>query len=301
MQISVIKPNEDNIKRIQGVIDYVYRAYKMNEIEAYIIKDDGELGFVFYGTNINGEEMSLYINNKETGLELTAFAFDEKGQFSYIGNEDYRYFFTEDGMQIIDSKTGMQYALSIVPLISSVSDRVDYNSYLSFRQYNPETDVACEIQYAQQLNLNENDTNVFIKHPENIFIDSEWSKKGPIKPGFVPTSRKYFSKIAVQEYDISDMSVESSVRYVPIKYITKTGDYLTLGYFAKKYEFDELKEIITEGGFLSAVPSKFVDVFKGLDVDIRKLTWIVNEVEEERNKKENDKGMVFQLVFEDKN
>ena len=97
-------------------------------------------------------------------------------------------------------------------------------------------DMACEIQYAQTLNRDMKDTNIFIKNPENIFIDSNWSMKGSIKPGFVPSSKAYFSKITVQEYDVSDMSSETSVRYIPIKYITKGGDYLTFGYFSKKYE-----------------------------------------------------------------
>ena len=299
MQISVLKPDKDNIQRIQGVIDYVYRAYKISEVEAYIIKEDGEIGFVFYGTNVNGEEMNLYINNKESGLEFTAFTLDENGNFEYIGNEEYRYFIGEDGITVIDNKTGIQYLISVVPLVSSSADKVSFNSYLSFRQYNPESDVACELQYAQSLNLDKKDTNIYVKNPENIFIDSEWSKKGSLKPGFVPSSRKYFSKISVQEYDISDMSVVDSVRYVPIKYVTKMGDYLTLGYFSKKYEFEEVEDMIKSQGFMSCIPNKFVDIYKECDLDLRKLSWIVSEVEEERQKEENDKGMVFQLVFEE--
>ena len=45
MQISVLKPNDENVKRLQGVIDYVYRAYDMNAVECYIVKDDGEIKF----------------------------------------------------------------------------------------------------------------------------------------------------------------------------------------------------------------------------------------------------------------
>ena len=107
-------------------------------------------------------------------------------------------------------------------MVSSFSDKATFNSYLSFRQYNPETDVACEIQYAQTLSLDKKDKSVIVKCPENVFVDSEWSKKGPLKPGFVPGSRKYFSKMAVQEYDIASLSIEDSIRYVPIKYITNT-------------------------------------------------------------------------------
>lgn len=301
MQISILKPDKDNIQRIQGVIDYVYRAYQLSEVEAYIVKEDGEIGFVFYGTNVNGEEMNLYINNKENGLEFTAFTLDENGKFNYIGNSEYRYFFNEDEITILDCNNGMQYLVSVVPLVSSFSDKATFNSYLSFRQYNPETDVACEIQYAQILRLDKKDKSVIVKCPENVFIDSEWSKKGPLKPGFVPGSRKYFSKIAVQEYDIASLSIEDSIRYVPIKYITNTGDYLTLGYFSKKYEFEEVEGIIKSHGFMSSIPNKFVNVYNECDVDFRKLSWIVSEVEDERNKNENEKGMVFQLVFDDKN
>lgn len=298
MQISVLKPNDENIKRLQGVIDYVYRAYDVNAVECYIVKDDGEIGFVFYGTNTNGEEMNLYINDKKEGLEFTAFTLDADGEFSYIGNEKYRLFYRGNSIDVLDSN-GMQYSLSIVPLQSSSSAAVDFNSYFSFWQYNPKMDMACEIQYAQTLNRDMKDTNIFIKNPENIFIDSNWSMKGSIKPGFVPSSKAYFSKITVQEYDVSDMSSEISVRYIPIKYITKGGDYLTFGYFSKKYELDEMKEKIENLGFMSSVPSEFVDIYKETSFDIRRLKWIISEVEEERNKEENEKGMVFQLVLEE--
>ena len=105
----------------------------------------------------------------------------------------------------------------------------------------------------------------------------------------------------VEEYNVDDMSVETCVKYIPIKYITNTGDYLTFGHLSKKYDIKELSKLMESKGFMSSVPNKFVNLFQKNDYDFRKLSWIVSEVENERVKEENDKGMVFRLAFEDKN
>ena len=100
MQISVVKPDESNIQKLQEIISYVYRAYGVQSVEAYIVKDDGELGFVFYG-----DEMNMYVNNKKDGLEFTAFQLDEDERLTYVGNTEYRIFFEPNGsMQVVAAK-----------------------------------------------------------------------------------------------------------------------------------------------------------------------------------------------------
>ena len=47
MQISVVKPDENNIQKLKEIISYVFSAYGVQSVEAYIVKDDGELGFLF--------------------------------------------------------------------------------------------------------------------------------------------------------------------------------------------------------------------------------------------------------------
>ena len=44
MQISVVKPTEDIINKLQDVMDIVYQVYGIELVNAYAVKDDGEFG-----------------------------------------------------------------------------------------------------------------------------------------------------------------------------------------------------------------------------------------------------------------
>ena len=85
MQISVVKPDGENIQKFKEIMQYVYNAYGVQSVEAYIIKEDGELGFLFYGS-----EMNMYVNNKKSGIEFIAFQLDENGNMVYYGDQEFR-------------------------------------------------------------------------------------------------------------------------------------------------------------------------------------------------------------------
>lgn len=295
MQISVLKPDDESIQKLQEVINYVYEVYKLENVEAYIVLDDGELGFVFYGENMN-----MYINNKKTGLEFSAFNLDENGELTYYGVDNYRIYFSDGGMDVLD-KDNKQLSLYISRLSEGLEGAASFNGYFNFWQYDPKTDVSCSIQYAQNLREDiKKDISVSINDAENVFIDPRYSTKGGITKGFVGGGKKYFSRFTCETFDIGDFSVEESNKYLPIRYISSSNRYYTLGSFATKYDFSEIAKIIDSYGFLTEVPGKLIDIYKENDIGFRKLRWIINEVEKERNKEVNEKGMVFQIQLNEK-
>lgn len=294
MQISVIKPDEDNIQKLKDVISYVYQVYGVQTIEAYIIKDDGEIGFVFYG-----DDMNMYISNKESGLEFKAFHLDEEGKLKYYGVGDYRIFFNGDTMDVLD-RDNKQMSLYVTRLSEGLEDATSFNSYLNFWQYDSNSDVSCSIQYAQKLKLDGNkETNVYTNEVENVFIDPRYSVKGGITKGLVANGKKYYSRVTCTAIDISDFETEESSKYLPIRYISQGNRYYTLGSLSAKYDYSEIADVIKSYGFRSDIPGLLLDIYRETDSDFRKLLWIIREVESERIKKENDKGMVFKIDLND--
>ena len=292
MQISVVKPDESNIQKLQEIISYVYRAYGVQSVEAYIVKDDGELGFVFYG-----DEMNMYVNNKKDGLEFTAFQLDEDERLTYVGNTEYRIFFEPNGsMQVVDAE-GREMYIFVNKLIEGLE--ADFNSYLCFRQYSQEHDTAVELQYAQNLCLDKKDTSVYVKEVENVFIDPRWTTRGGNKPGIVTGGKKYFCRVDCRAIDIVDGSTEEHSAYLPIRYISNSGGYYTMGHLATKYNYDEIAEMIKNIGLLPQIPHKLVEIYREVEPGFRKLQWIVRETCDIRNQAENDKGIVLQIKLDE--
>ena len=291
MQIRVVKPNDENIQKLKDVMQYVYNAYGVEAVEAYIINEDGETGFLFYGS-----EMNMYLNNKKDGIEFVAFRLDENGNLIYYGDKEIRISFEEDGLLAWDPE-GRESYLFVSRLLEGLE--ADFNSYLCYRQYNKDTDTTCELQYAQNLDLEKHDTTVYTKEVENVFIDPRWTTKGGCKVGLVTGGKKYFSRVDCRAIDIIDGSVDEHSAYLPIRYVGSNGGYYTLGHLSKRYSYDELAELISSLGFLPYVPSRLINIYKGQDVGLRKLQWIIRETMDERSKENNEKGMVFQLKLDD--
>lgn len=291
MQISVIKPNENVINKLQEVMDIVYQVYGVELVNAYAVMDDGELGFVFYGNEIN-----MYVNRRQSGLAFFAFQLDDEGKMKYYGVDDYRIFFNGNIMDVLD-KENKQMSLYVTGLSEGLGERVAFNSYLNFWQYNPKNDVACDIQYAQKLKLDgKKETSVYVDEVENVFIDPRYSVKGGISKGIVSNGKKYFSRVTCEEFDIADFSTEESSKYLPIRYISQSNKYFTMGTLSSKYDYSEIAKLIETYGVLSSIPSKLLDIYRETDIDFRKVQWIIREVDAEMKKENNEKGMVFKLV-----
>ena len=294
MQISVVKPTEDVVNHLQSVMDVVYQVYGVELVNAYAVKDDGEIGFVFYGP-----EMNMYVNKRKEGLVFFAFTLDEEGKIKYYGVDNYRIIFNKNSMDVADSKDN-QISLYISTLSDGLGEDVAFNSYLNFWQYKKDTDTACNIQYAQSLKLNgEKETRVNVGEPENVFIDPNYSVKGSLGKGFIPAGKKYFSRVTCETIDIGDFSTEESSKYLPIKYISSSNRYYTLGMLSTKYDYGQIGDIVKSYGMSFEIPRKLLDIYTESDIDFRKLQWIIREVEEEKKKEVNDKGMVFKLVPDD--
>lgn len=291
MQISVIKPDGENIQKFKDIMQYVYSAYGVQSVEAYIIKEDGELGFLFYGS-----EMNMYVNNKKSGIEFIAFQLDENGNMIYYGDQEYRIKFDGTGLVAWDAKGNESY-LCVSRLLEGLE--ADFNSYLCYRQYNQDTDTSCELQYAQSLNLDKHDTSIYTREVENIFIDPRWTTKGGCKPGLVTGGKKYFARVDCRGIDIFDGEVDEHSAYLPIRYVGNNGGYYTLGHLSKRYSFDEIKDLLNELGFISYVPERLLEIYKGTDPMLRKLQWIIRDTMEERMKDENEKGIVLQLKLDE--
>lgn len=291
MQISVIKPDEKVINKLQEVMDIAYQVYGVELVNAYTVMDDGELGFVFYGN-----EMNMYVNRRKSGLAFFAFLLDEEGKLKYYGVDDYRIFFNKDSMDVLD-KQGRQLSLYVSKLSEGLESMVSYNSHLNFWQYNPENDTSCMMQYAQNLRFNgSKETSVYTDEVENVFIDPRYSVKGGVTKGIVSNGKKYYSRVTCETIDISDFSSEESSKYLQIRYISPENKYYSFGSLATKYEWDEIAKLVESYGMITEVPSKILDIYRETDIDFRKVQWIIREVESEKKKETNDKGMVFKLV-----
>ena len=291
MQISVVKPTENIINKLQDVMDIVYQVYGVELINAYAVKDDGEFGFVFYG-----EQMNMYVNKRKEGLVFFAFQLDEQGKLKYYGVDNYRIYFNNGTMDVLDINN-RQISLYVSKLAEGLETESSYNSFLNFWQYNPENDTSCDIQYAQKLKLTgEKETNVYVNEVENVFIDPRYSIKGGVTKGLVSNGKKYYCRVTCETIDIGDFSTEESSKYLPIKYISAGNRYYTGGHFASKFDYKQITEVIESYGMLSEIPSKLLDIYTESDIDFRKLLWIIREVKEEKKKEVNDKGMVFKLV-----
>lgn len=298
MQISVVKPNQEIVDKLSDVMDIVYDVYGVQLLNSYAVMDDGELGFVFLG-----EEMNIYVNRRKEGLAFFAFLLDEEGKITYYGVDDYRIMFSQNSMDVVD-KNNKQYSLYMTGLSEGLESETTFSSYLNFWQYNPDNDTACDIQYAQKIkHTGKRETNVYVDEVENVFIDPRYSVKGGINKGLVSNGKKYYSRVTCETIDIGDMSTEESSKYLPIKYISPSNRYYTLGMLSSKYDYSDIAKVIESYGMVSSIPRKLLDIYCEADFDFRKVQWIVREVLEERKKETDEKGMVFKLVpdEEDKN
>lgn len=205
-----------------------------------------------------------------------------------------------------------EYRVQMLPLVQPDTD--GYDGCISYKQYDPESDTLCEINYQQMYREVDGKAPIYsfrTREIDGVYIDEEYTKsKGYIKGLPLPRRAKYYTKAAyepgeighdlinIKDYGLvnflsmaNNIAVERehrAVRYVKSSYTRMDGSYGDLWPFAHQMKREEIDEIIRSYGFTTEIPSLFIDVYNGYDYTVNAIQEITAEMKKLRPILEND-------------
>ncbi len=288
--MKIIKCTDDVIQKLPNVLGLIYSIFGDSDVVVFATLDkENNLGFV-----ARVSDQCVFINHKG---EYTLFGLNSDEELDRIRINGYVAFM--DDLYFTDA-SDKEYRLQMLPLSSPDTD--GYDGYISFKQYDPSIDTFCEINYQQMYREVNGKAPIYgfrTQEIDGVYIDEKYNKsKGYIKGLPLPKRAKYYTKAAFEEgqmgYDwikIKDYGLEEflanrniatgrnrEVRYVKSSYVRLDGSYGDLWPFAHQMKREEIDEIIKGYGFLSEVPSLFIDIYNGSNYTLNEIQEIVAEM-----------------------
>lgn len=309
--MEIIRCTDDVIQKLPNVLGLIYEIFGENDVVVFATLDKHKnLGFV---ARVN--EQCVYIDNNG---EYTLFALNEQEELDRLRKDGYVAYFGE--LYFTDDKN-KEYRLQMLPFNQPDTD--GYDGYISFKQYDPEIDTLCEINYQQMYREVNGIAPIYgfrTSEIDGVYIDEKYTKsKGYIKGFPLPKRAKYYTKAAFEDGEIgydwikikdyglieflsnrNSIAVERNrraVRYVKSSYTRLDGSYGDLWPFAHQMKREEIDEIIKSYGFVSEVPSLFIDIFNGTDFTVNQIQEIVREMKKIRPMLETPEGAEFGMTL----
>lgn len=288
--MEIIRCTEDVLVNLPNVVGLLYEIYGEKEIIVFATLDkEKKLGFV---GRANGD--CVYINNRG---EYTLFALNQDEELDKVRVDGYVAYM--DNLYFTDAKD-KEYRLQMLPL--DPPDLDGYDGYISFKQYNPDTDVLCEINYQQMYREVNGKAPIYgfrTQEIDGVYIDEKYNQsKGYLRGLPLPKRAKYYTKAAyndgemgydwikIKDYGLAEFLAnrnittgrDREVRYVKSSYVRLDGSYGDFWPLASQMKREDIDEVIKSYGFLSEVPSVLLEIYNGSNYTVNQIQDIVSEM-----------------------
>lgn len=307
-KIKIIPCDEKVIAQIPNIIGFLEYLFGDKEIRLYATLEDNELGFVG-----ETDEFSVLIDNEGN---YTVFTIGEDGKLYSIYKDNYSVFFKDDELSHIIDNDRIEYSLSFCPL--KQLDKDGYDGNVSFKQYNPENDVLCEIYYQHMCREINGSMYIFEEHTKRIselYIDEDYNKNIDVdysetprfKPRILPKRAKYFvgytfgdrnpgfTIAAIKDFGILKVLKEGAislfdyykvVRYAKAFALLPNGEFFNNWPLSKQYKEEDLKSLIKGYGLKSELPKFFMDLYNDENEDVTRIKQIIMDINELKEREE---------------
>lgn len=293
--IKIIECSDEIINKIPSIMGLLYNIFGDKDINLYAVLDDDVLSFL-----ARVEQNCVYIAGNKSPLY---FNIDELGNIVSTYLEPYTVCFGDE-LFLIDSKKN-QHFLNIHQL--GEPDDEGYTGLISYKQYDEENDVMCEINFQQMFRERDGKCPIYHFHTneiDSVYIDEKYKFSPKYGRGILPKRAKYYSKIAFCDDEVGYTLVSinenglintlkngayellrepRAVRYVKTSYIDIFGNFGDTWPFAKQLKEKDMRKLIEDYGFTSTIPRVLIDIYNGDNFDVnllQKLALEMKKVEE---------------------
>lgn len=289
--MKIVNCDQEIIDNIPKIMELLYNIFGEEDIELFATLDETKkLGFIG-----RVRQNCVFINYKG---EYTLFTLDEENKLLSVRENGYNVCFGEKTYLVDDN--GVEHLVDIGPYPEI--DEEGYDGCVIYKQYNPNSDVMCELRFQHNIRHVGDVIPIYyyhLKEIDTVYIDEKYNATPGYRAGLLPRRAKYFSKVAYEEgsigYDlmaINDYGLlafllkgsyqlhreERPVRYVKSRYITREGNYGDTWPFAKQYTIDDIEALLKEYGFNKEIPSFMLDIHNQNDSTIKMIAGLVDEM-----------------------
>lgn len=325
----IIKCEGEILEKIPNIMGHIYEYFKEKPLVVYAALDDNkQIGFIAKDFD-NG----IYLKTASRDYDIIPFRLNEDGTLGVFKIGDNTIF--KDSLEIQKAKLmekkdstndvfmidgqGIQYCLGIRKLDNEDVD--GYNGMVFLLQYNPQTDVLCDIKYQQMYYENGGKNFIYDSHTNiiNVLSIEENYCKCQKRRGFLGPNIKYYTKYefgngmlgyvlsTIKDYGFVKTMRNGSydlqksdriVRYVKSAYLCKDGSYCDLWPFAMQKTTDEINKVIEEYGFKNQIPDILMNVYNDYDQVSCELHDLIEQIKNIELGEDNEMSVHLQLVIE---
>lgn len=312
MQNKIIECDDDVVAKIPNVMNILYDVFGKEDIKMFAILSDDKLCFL-----ARCENGCVYIDKDNNPIY---FSVDEEDNLISVYIEPFQVYFS-DNFYLID-ENNHEHVLNFYSL--PVPDDDGYTGCISYKQYDPQNDVLCELRYQQM--YNEGSFNkVYHFHTkviDAVYIDEKYKNSKNYHVGLLPRRAKYFKSLkfdyeqigyklmAINEFGLTRVLHEGAynlykerdvLRYIKTRFILPDGSFSDTWPLAKQIHREEIVDLIKQYGFNSEIPKDIIDIYNGENETVKLVKDLIDKVKEvkkELDKPENSR-MCLTLSFID--
>lgn len=298
--MEIVKCDENILKQLPNIFDLLYEKFKGGKINLFACRDkDDHLSFI---------AMSLpnCIWIDDGGYK--EFSINENFELLRYVGKDYEVMFVDgEYPNFVAKKDKMECTVGIVGL--DEPDDEDYTGEVYFHQYNPKTDVFCQLSYSHMYNEINGKARIYSYHtqrPSAVYIETESKKDHDREWGLVSKhissfNRLYFERgqlgytaIVMNEQGILNTLIngtyrlekeDSLRRFAKAKWMFN-GQYEDGWPFCRLYKAEELYQWVKDQGFRIDVPDELLYVYNGYDYTVESIKAALLELTDEKKREE---------------
>ncbi len=290
--VQIIDFDIEMLQKCPHVIELLYEIFGPKNIGLFAVVDNNQLCFV-------GRDGGDCVYIHSNGYNRFTLNDDEELGALHVG--DFDMFFSNDDVYFVDGKK-MEHYIQLEPNLEPDED--GYDGYVSYKQYNPETDTLCETTYQHMYREMDGRPIIYGYHLKKIdclYIDEQFNKKSKPGIGLLPKRAKYYSKVEFDSdqvgYNISLINEHGFIeflskgayalqnerfmlRYVKTRFVDLDGNYRDFWPFERVLKKEEISEMIKSYGFRDEVPASLIDAYNGRNDIVNNILEIVEQMKE---------------------
>lgn len=287
--VQIINISEETLQNIPHIFERLYKLFGTKTIALLAVVVDNEIGFI-------GRDGGNCVYITKNGCY--PFTINLEEDLYYLEKDNFKLYF-DNGLCIIDENNIEQH-ISLEKL--DEPDNEEYDGTVSYRQYNPANDTLCEIRYQHMYREIDGRPIIYGYHTRKVdylFIDEDYTKKGKIEKGVLPSRSKYYSRVefdddtlgyklaGIREYGLLEFLEKGPynlqmgrevVRYSKVKYIDDEGNYHDFWPLNEQIKNEDLEEMIKSYGFRTEIPWQLIEMYNGRDNILNTILEIVKQM-----------------------
>lgn len=310
--IQIVECSDEVIAKIPNIMGLLFEIYGKSEMKLFAIQNDDKLGFLAKVDN-----NCTYLDSNHNPIYFS-LGVNEEIECIYL--KPYRVCFGDEVFLIDDNNR--QHFLSFNKL--AIPDEEGYTGSISYRQYDEDKDVMCELTFQQMYRDGDYNPIYYFhtKEVDAVYIDEQYENSKRYHVGVLPKRAKYYKKVAfvndevgytltaMNEYGLLNVLKNGSynllredrtVRYVKSLFIDFKGNYRDAWPFANLLKAEEIESLIKKYKFNTRIPDFIISLYNGENKDVLLIQEIVEKVRllEKKLLQPENSRMCLTLKFEE--